>query len=105
MRERLALTSAPEDTPVIAVPTKLMTIVGTDYLVAVISGDYILIWVSTPGDWYVRTPRERVAPHWSRIQSLLTKAKKARMQIMVFCPPRDTFGSYLQNVILWKILS
>eukprot|EP00959_Pyramimonas_sp_CCMP1952_P013012 275370-Pyramimonas_sp.AAC.1 len=64
-----------------------MTTVGTYYLGAVISGDYTLTWVSTPGDWYVRTPGERVAPHWSRTQNLLTKTKKLRMKIIVFGPP------------------
>eukprot|EP00959_Pyramimonas_sp_CCMP1952_P328551 6878328-Pyramimonas_sp.AAC.1 len=64
-----------------------MTTVGTEYLGAVISGDYAQIWVSTPGDWYVRTPGKRVAPHWSRIQNLLTEAKKLRMKIIVFGPP------------------
>eukprot|EP00959_Pyramimonas_sp_CCMP1952_P417697 8751225-Pyramimonas_sp.AAC.1 len=64
-----------------------MTTVGTDYLGAVISGDYSLIWVSTPGDWYARTPGKRVAPHWSRIQNLLTKSKKLRMKIIAFGPP------------------
>eukprot|EP00959_Pyramimonas_sp_CCMP1952_P169792 3547423-Pyramimonas_sp.AAC.1 len=29
---------------------ELLTTVRTDYLGAVISGDYTLIWVSTPGD-------------------------------------------------------
>eukprot|EP00959_Pyramimonas_sp_CCMP1952_P135963 2844488-Pyramimonas_sp.AAC.1 len=81
-----------------------MTTVRADYLGAVISGDYNLIWVSTPSDWYVRTPGKRVAPHWSRIQNLLTKAKKLRMKVLVFAPP-DTFGSYLQYVIFWEILS
>eukprot|EP00959_Pyramimonas_sp_CCMP1952_P089076 1864040-Pyramimonas_sp.AAC.1 len=64
-----------------------MTTVGTDYLGAVISGDYALIWVSTPGDWYVRTPGERIAPHCSRIQNLLRKAKKLRMKIIAIGPP------------------
>eukprot|EP00959_Pyramimonas_sp_CCMP1952_P178071 3722043-Pyramimonas_sp.AAC.1 len=31
-----------------------MATVGTDYLSAVISGDYNLIWISTPGDWKLR---------------------------------------------------
>eukprot|EP00959_Pyramimonas_sp_CCMP1952_P000189 3599-Pyramimonas_sp.AAC.1 len=65
-----------------------MTAVGTEYLGALISGDYALIWVSTPGDWYVRTPGTRVAPHWSRIQNLLTKARKLRMINIAFGPPR-----------------
>eukprot|EP00959_Pyramimonas_sp_CCMP1952_P316688 6628729-Pyramimonas_sp.AAC.1 len=64
-----------------------MTTVGTDCLGAVISGDYTLVWTSTPGDWYVRTPGKRVAPHWSRIQNLLMKARKLRMNILMFDPP------------------
>eukprot|EP00959_Pyramimonas_sp_CCMP1952_P134580 2816290-Pyramimonas_sp.AAC.1 len=64
-----------------------MTTVGADCLGAVIIGDYTLIWVSTPGDWYVRTPGRRVAPHWSCIQNLLIKAKKLRMKIIAFGSP------------------
>eukprot|EP00959_Pyramimonas_sp_CCMP1952_P058081 1212507-Pyramimonas_sp.AAC.1 len=64
-----------------------MTSAGTDYLGAVISGDYTLIWISIPGDWYVRSPGQKVAPHWSRIQNLLIKARKFRIQIIMFGPP------------------
>eukprot|EP00959_Pyramimonas_sp_CCMP1952_P334533 7005841-Pyramimonas_sp.AAC.1 len=66
---------------------ELMTTVGTEYLGAAIGGDYALIWVSAPGDWYGRTPGKRVAPHWSRIQNLLAKARNLRMIIIVFGPP------------------
>eukprot|EP00959_Pyramimonas_sp_CCMP1952_P077951 1629362-Pyramimonas_sp.AAC.1 len=64
-----------------------MTSVGADYLGAVISGDYTFIWISIPGDWYVRTPGKRIAPHWSRFQNLLVKAKELRMKIIIFGPP------------------
>eukprot|EP00959_Pyramimonas_sp_CCMP1952_P151290 3165655-Pyramimonas_sp.AAC.1 len=64
-----------------------MTTVGTDYLGVVISGDYTLIWIRTPGDWHVRTPEKRVAPHWSRSQNLLMKAREIRMKIRMFGPP------------------
>eukprot|EP00959_Pyramimonas_sp_CCMP1952_P017786 377508-Pyramimonas_sp.AAC.1 len=76
-----------------------MTAVGTEYLGAVISGDYALIWVCTPGDWYVRTPGKRVAPHWSRMQYFLTKARKLRMVIIVF-GPQDMFGRCFKYVTL-----
>ena len=66
---------------------ELMTSVGTGYLGAVLSGDYALIWISTPADWYVRTPGKRIAPHWACIQNLLTKASKLRMKIVMFGPP------------------
>ena len=34
---------------------ELMTSVGTEYLGAIIGGEYAMIWIGTPADWYVRT--------------------------------------------------
>ena len=64
-----------------------MTSSGTHYLGTLLSGDYQLLWVSTPADWYVRTPGKRAGPHWNRIRNLLVKARALRMQIVMFGPP------------------
>ena len=66
---------------------ELMTAAGTEYLGALLSGDYVLLWIGTPADWYVRTPGKKSGPHFSRIQNLMTKARKLRMKIIMFGPP------------------
>ena len=89
-----------------------MTSVGTGYLGAILSGDYVLIWISTPSDWYVRTPGKRIAPHWACIQNMLTKASKLRMKIVMFGPPgyiwklqtvRDTLEDLKLHVIRMRL--
>eukprot|EP00959_Pyramimonas_sp_CCMP1952_P108782 2274633-Pyramimonas_sp.AAC.1 len=46
-----------------------MTSTGTQYLGALLSGDYQLLWVATPADWHARLPGKRAGPHCQRIQS------------------------------------
>ena len=43
--------------------TELMTHTGTTYLGNILHGDYDLVWISTPADWYVRAPGKRMGPH------------------------------------------
>ena len=66
---------------------ELMTSVGTEYLGAIIGGEYAMIWIGTPADWYVRTPGKRMSTHWQRIQNILIKASKLRSKIIMFGPP------------------
>ena len=49
--------------------TEVMTSEGTKYLGALLSGDYTMLWVATPSDWYVRLPGKRAGPHYQRIKS------------------------------------
>ena len=51
------------------------------------SGDYTMLWVSTPSDWYVRTPGKRAGPHYQRIRNLMVKARAMRMTIVLVGPP------------------
>ena len=67
--------------------TELMTQTGTTYLGNLIHGDYALVWISTPADWYVRTPGKRMGPHWGRVRTMLTKARALKMHIIIFGPP------------------
>eukprot|EP00959_Pyramimonas_sp_CCMP1952_P131323 2745879-Pyramimonas_sp.AAC.1 len=64
-----------------------MTSIGTQYLGALLSGDYQLSWVATPADWHVRLPGKRAGPHYQRIQNLMTKARALRMSILLVGPP------------------
>ena len=64
-----------------------MTSSGSQYLGGLLSGDYRLLWVSTPADWYIRTPGKRMGPHWDRIRNMLSKAKSLKMQIVMCGPP------------------
>ena len=65
---------------------ELMTHLGTTYTGNVLSGDYDLLWISTPADWYTRTPGKRMGPHWQNIQLLMTKARALRMHIVLYGP-------------------
>ena len=66
---------------------ELMTSVGTEYLGSIINGEYFMVWISTPADWYVRTPGKRMSTHWQRIQNILIKASKLKSKIIMFGPP------------------
>ena len=50
------------------------------------TGDYKLLWIATPGDWFVRTPGKRGDPHWKRILSLIKTACILQM-ILAICWP------------------
>ena len=67
--------------------TEVMTCTGTQYLGNLLAGEYHLLWVATPVDWYVRLPGKRAGPHYQRIQNLLVKARALRMQVVMTGPP------------------
>ena len=60
---------------------------GTKFLGNLVAGDYSLLWISTPSDWYMRTPGKRAGPHWERIRNWLVKARALRMRVVLFGPP------------------
>eukprot|EP00959_Pyramimonas_sp_CCMP1952_P278080 5813201-Pyramimonas_sp.AAC.1 len=64
-----------------------MTTTGTQYLGALLSGDYQLLWVATPADWHVRLPWKWAGPRCQRIRNLMTKARALRMSIVLVVPP------------------
>eukprot|EP00959_Pyramimonas_sp_CCMP1952_P439609 9203165-Pyramimonas_sp.AAC.1 len=64
-----------------------MTSTGTQYLGALFSGDYQLLWVATPSDWHVRLPGKSAGPHYQRIRSFMSKARALRMTIVHVGPP------------------
>ena len=66
---------------------ELMASTGQEYTGNLIKGDYNLLWIATPSDWYVRTPDKISNPHWQRIQTWLRTATKLGMQVVMFGPP------------------
>eukprot|EP00959_Pyramimonas_sp_CCMP1952_P050412 1053423-Pyramimonas_sp.AAC.1 len=66
---------------------EVMTSTGTQYLGALLSGDYQLSWAATPADWCVRLPGKRAGPHDQRIQDLMIQARALRMCIVFVGPP------------------
>eukprot|EP00959_Pyramimonas_sp_CCMP1952_P044527 930377-Pyramimonas_sp.AAC.1 len=61
-----------------------MTSTGAQYLGALLSGDYQLLWMARrPADWHVRLPGKRAGPHYQRIQNLMTKARALRVTIVL----------------------
>eukprot|EP00959_Pyramimonas_sp_CCMP1952_P208512 4361645-Pyramimonas_sp.AAC.1 len=53
--------------------TGVMTSTGAQHLGGLLSGDYHLLWVATPADWYVRLPGKRAGPRYQRIQNLASR--------------------------------
>ena len=62
---------------------ELMTSAGEEYTGKLQKGDYVLVWISTLADWYVRTPGKRSNPHWQRLQNWMQKACKLNVHLNV----------------------
>eukprot|EP00959_Pyramimonas_sp_CCMP1952_P156415 3271121-Pyramimonas_sp.AAC.1 len=61
---------------------ELMTTLGTQYLGGLISGDYRLLWISTPADWYVRAPGKKAGPHWQRQTSIRDALEDYKLHVV-----------------------
>eukprot|EP00959_Pyramimonas_sp_CCMP1952_P308396 6454102-Pyramimonas_sp.AAC.1 len=79
--------------------TEVMTSTGTQYIGALLPGDYQVLWVATPADWHVRLPGERAGPDCQRIQNLMIKARALRMSIVLVGPP-----CYFWNKVPYEML-
>ena len=66
---------------------ELMASTGEVYNARLSRGDYDLLWIATPGDWYVRTPDNRCNPHWQRILTGMKKTADRQMHILIYGPP------------------
>ena len=66
---------------------ELMAVSGEHYESRLRSGIYSLLWITTPCDWYVRTPGKRGNPHWQRLISFIKHAHVQRMHVIIFGPP------------------
>ena len=65
---------------------ELMSSTGQEYHSKFANGVYDMLWVATPGDWYVRTPGRKTSPHWKKLQSWIKKAFAMGL-ILVLCGP------------------
>eukprot|EP00959_Pyramimonas_sp_CCMP1952_P330219 6914166-Pyramimonas_sp.AAC.1 len=64
-----------------------MTSTGAQYFGGSLSGDYQLLWVATPADWFVRLPGKQAGPRYQRIQKLMIKVRALRMsRVLVGLP-------------------
>ena len=75
---------------------ELMSLVGEEYIGKLLRGDYSLMWMSTPADWYVRTPGKRANPHWQRLQNWIQRSIKLNMKLIVFAPPPRLSKGYIK---------
>eukprot|EP00975_Prorocentrum_lima_P023300 4898730-Prorocentrum_lima.AAC.1 len=66
---------------------ELMASTGQEYTASLLKGEYSILWISTPSDWYVRTPGKRTNPHWQRIQHWMKQAVMLGMKLIIFGPP------------------
>ena len=66
---------------------ELMSTTGELYSGRLADGEYDLVWLSTPADWYVRTPGRRGGPHWRRLAAWLMKAARTRVPVALWGPP------------------
>ena len=65
---------------------------------------YHILWISTPADWYVRTPGKRSGPHWQRLMSWLTTATNMKIPVVMFGPLGES-GDCQQYMIRLKTSS
>eukprot|EP00974_Lingulodinium_polyedra_P000538 52483-Lingulodinium_polyedra.AAC.1 len=80
---------------------ELMASTGQEYTASLLKGDYSILWISTPSDWYVRTPGKRASPHWQRLQHWMRQAVSLGMKVILFAP-QDSHGRFQTSVTQWK---
>ena len=66
---------------------ELMSCPGEEYLRKLLSGQYQMLWISTPVDWYVKPRERRTQPLYERIANWMTRAANLDMQLVVYGPP------------------
>ena len=66
---------------------ELMSCPGEEYLRRLLSGQYQMLWISTPVDWYVKPRERRTQPLYERIANWMTRATNLDMQPVVYGPP------------------
>ena len=66
---------------------ELLSSAGTDYTGKLINGEYSMLWISTPNDWFVRTPSKKATTHWKRLQNWIKKAMTLGILLVIFGPP------------------
>ena len=70
---------------------ELMASSGEELTGKLLKGDYALMWLSTPSDWYVRTPDKRANQHWQRMVNWIKRAVNLQMRVVLFGTPGFTW--------------
>ena len=81
---------------------EFMASTGQEYTASLLKGAYSILWISTPSDWYVRTPGKRANPHWQRLQHWMKQAVTLGMKLIIFGPPGFPW-KFQTSVTQWKI--
>ena len=70
---------------------ELLSSAGTEYTGRLLRGDYVLLWISTPSDWHVRTPTfigiKKATTHWQRVHHWIQKAVVLGLLLVLYGPP------------------
>ena len=66
---------------------ELLASAGTRYAARLMDGTYSLVWISTPSDWSVRIPGNKVTAHWQRVQQWIHKTATLGIILIIFGPP------------------
>jgi len=64
---------------------ELLSSAGTEYTGKLLRGDYSMLWISTPDDWYIRA--KKASSHWQRILQWIQKALILGILLVLFGPP------------------
>ena len=64
---------------------ELLSSSGAEYTGKLLKGDYSLLWISTPNDWYVRA--KKTTSHWQRLHHWIQKAMLLGILLILFGPP------------------
>ena len=72
---------------------ELITSSGTEYTGKILRGDFHLLWIVSPLNWYARIPTQKSLSHWQRVILWITKMHAMNRPFVIFGPPG----------FLWKI--
>ena len=72
---------------------ELITSSGTEYTGKILRGDFQLLWIVSPLNWYARIPTQKSLSHWQRVILWITKMHAMERPFVLFGPPG----------FLWKI--
>eukprot|EP00959_Pyramimonas_sp_CCMP1952_P324072 6782486-Pyramimonas_sp.AAC.1 len=58
-----------------------MASMGMQYLGGTVSGDFALLWVATPADWYARLPDRRARPPYEKTTARILLDGNSNMRL------------------------
>jgi len=66
---------------------ELISSAGDEYTGKIMHGNYDLLWITTPSDWFVRAANAKTGAHWKRVHNLICKSMLLGMLFVLFGPP------------------